>query len=137
MFSGLFARPNPRVAALDAMRKMYVAQVNGYAGDSTEAIIAAERHVWGKVMSAFQIDATRGAKANLGRINDLIETCHSMSRRFDFAGVVVPTLIHNSGFDALDQAVLSRHLSGAELPGKPSRKGPAANAKHHLNAAVA
>ena len=42
MFAGLFARPNPRIAALEAARKLYVAQINGYAGDTAEAVIAGD-----------------------------------------------------------------------------------------------
>ena len=125
MFSGLFARPNPRFAALEAARKLHVAQINGYAGDTAEAIIAAECHVWSRILTAFQIDPARGAEANLARIGVLMETCRSMANRFDYAGLVVPTLIHNSGFADEDIAVLQQHLSGIAPQGKAARRTPA------------
>jgi hypothetical protein len=124
MFSGLFARPNPRLAALEAARKLYVAQINGYAGDTAEAVIAAERHVWNRILTAFQIDPARGVEANLVRIGVLMDTCRGMSDRFDYAGLVVPTLIHNSGFAAEDIGMLEQHLTGAVPQGKSTRRNP-------------
>ncbi len=125
MFSGLFARPNPRLAALEAARKLYVAQINGYAGDTAEAVIAAERHVWNRILTAFQIDPARGVEANMARISVLMDTCRDMADRFDFAGLVVPTLIHNSGFAAEDIDMLEHHLTGTAPQGKPARRTPA------------
>lgn len=125
MFSGLFARPNPRLAALEAARKLHVAQINGYAGDTAEAVIAAERHAWTRILTAFQIDSTRGAEANLARIGVLMETCRGLADRFDFAGLVVPTLIHNSGFAPEDIEMLEQHLTGGAAQGKPARRTPA------------
>ncbi|MBL4928551.1 hypothetical protein [Fuscibacter oryzae] len=125
MFSGLFARPNPRLAALEAARKLYVAQVNGYAGDTAEAVIAAELHVWNRILTAFQIDPSRGVEANLARIGVLMENCRGMADRFDFAGLVVPTLIHNSGFAAEDIGMLQQHLTGTAPQSKSARRSPA------------
>lgn len=126
MFAGLFARPNPRLAALEAARKLYVAQINGYAGDTAEAVIAAERHVWGRILAAFQIDPARGVQANLTRIGDLLDTCNGMADRFDFAGLVVPTLVHNSGFAPEDAPLLAEFLAQAAPQGKAARRSPIA-----------
>lgn len=124
MFSGLFARPNPRVAALEAARKLHIAQINGYAGDNTATILSAERQVWQGVLSAFQIDPARGLQANMARLADLLDTCRKLSDRFDFSGLVVPTLLHNSGFSADEADALQDFLAASGVPGKAARRAP-------------
>lgn len=122
MFSGLFARPNPRLAALEAARKLYVAQINGYAGDTPKAVIAAERQVWQRILAAFQIDPARGLQVNMTRISELLDTCSSLDDRFDFSGLIVPTLIHQSGFSPEDAGALEQYLTAAAPQGKAARR---------------
>ena len=125
MFTWLFARPNPRLAALEAARKLHVAQINGYAGDTAAAVMAAERLVWQRILGAFQIDPARGLQANMTRICDLLETCRSLDDRFDYSGLIVPTLIHQSGFTPDEARALDAHLATGAAQGKPPRRSAA------------
>lgn len=111
LFAALFGKSDRRVSALKMMRKLHLQQLNGLGSGDVGKVLANERRIWNRVLTAFSIEPMLGAEANLDRIDDLLSFCQGQSGRFDYIGLVVPTLMQNSGFVPADREVLARHLA--------------------------
>ncbi|MFT4150141.1 MAG: hypothetical protein QM656_08080 [Paracoccaceae bacterium] len=123
MFAALFGRSNPRLAALEAVRRLHLDQMHGAVGHDLGKVLAAERLAWSRVLSAFRIDPNQGIDANLGQIDDLIATSRALAHRFDFLGLIIPTLMQNSAFLPAEREVLARHLAERGLVQQARRHG--------------
>lgn len=120
MIRSLFRKS--RAMALNDLRKVYLAQLEGALGHDLSDVLARERKVWGRVLEAFDIDAARGLAANLTAIAALIDECRKRSAGFDYSGLVIPALIHNSGFMPEEREALAGYLTSLGLEAEPARR---------------
>ena len=120
MIRSLFRKSS--TTALNDLRRVYLAQLDGSLGHDLCDVLSRERRTWGRVLDAFDIDAARGLAANFDAIAALVDECRKRSASFDYSGIVIPALINASGFLPEEREELESYLASLGSDPAPARQ---------------